>query len=221
MKCPGSFFVTVKMLFCRCADFARMCVVAATLLNKASVRLEARCIIKHPAGIRDKAKRYARLYSKSSKPTHCARRPASARAELLAWAKARDFRNRATEYLNGARVASDSNVQRRFVDIAQHYRLLAEAEVSSADRMGAERREQSGTSQLDGSAELQTLRLKLRRFASQQTDQTVRSQCQAVDTKLAEVVHGDDPILRQVLANSVEQLEEAMRRSTMKKATAT
>jgi hypothetical protein len=99
--------------------------------------------------------------------------------------------------------------------------LLAEAEVSSAERMGAERREQSGTSQLDGSAELQTLRLKLRRFASQQTDQTVRSQCQAVDTKLAEVVHGDDPILRQVLANSVEQLEEAMRRSTTKKATAT
>jgi hypothetical protein len=81
---------------------------------------------------------------------------------ILARAKARDFRNRATEYLNGARVASDSNVQRRFVDIAQHYRLLAEAEVSSAERMGAERREQSGTSQLDGSAELQTLRLKLR-----------------------------------------------------------
>jgi hypothetical protein len=158
------------------------------------------------------------VYSKSSKPTHCARRPSSARAELLAWAKARNFRNRATEYLNGARVASDSNVQRRFVEIAQHYQTLAEAEASSADRMGSERREQSGTSH--GTVELQTLRLKLRRFANQQTDQTIRSQCQAVDTKLAEVLNGDDPILRQVLANSVEQLEEAVRRSPIEKATA-
>jgi hypothetical protein len=71
-------------------------------------------------------------------------------------------------------------------------------------------------------AEIQALRLKLQLFASQQTDQTVRSQCHAVDTKLAEVLEGDDPILRQVLANSVEQLEEAVRwatRSTIEKAT--
>ena len=99
--------------------------------------------------------------------------------------------------------------------------MLAAAEASSADRMGNERREQSETSQFDGTVELQTLRLQLQRFASQQTDQTIRSQCQAVDTKLVEVLNGDDPILRQVLANSVEQLEEAMRRSTTKKATAT
>ena len=71
-------------------------------------------------------------------------------------------------------------------------------------------------------AEIQTIRLKLLAFADQQSDQTVRSQCLAVDARLAEVLEGDDPILRQVLANSVEQLEEALRwaaRSTIEKAT--
>jgi hypothetical protein len=71
-------------------------------------------------------------------------------------------------------------------------------------------------------AEIQALRLKLELFASRQTDQTVRSQCRAVDTKLAEVLEGDDPILRQVLANSVEQLEKTVSRatrSTIEKAT--
>ena len=34
-----------------------------------------------------------------------------------------------------------------------------------------------------------------------------------------EVLEGDDPILRQVLANSVEELEEALRRSRIEKAT--
>jgi alkylhydroperoxidase family enzyme len=71
-------------------------------------------------------------------------------------------------------------------------------------------------------AEIQALRLKLQLFASRQSDATVRSQCLAVDTKLAEALEGDDPILRQVLANSVEQLEEALRWaacSTIEKAT--
>jgi hypothetical protein len=71
-------------------------------------------------------------------------------------------------------------------------------------------------------AEIQALRLKLQLFASRQSDAAVRSQCLAVDTKLAEVLEGDDPILRQILANSVEQLEEAVRwatRSTIEKAT--
>ena len=54
----------------------------------------------------------------------------------MVWAKARDFRDRATEYLNRARVASDGDVQRRFVDIAQHHRILAEAEASNAGRLG-------------------------------------------------------------------------------------
>ena len=72
-------------------------------------------------------------------------------------------------------------------------------------------------------AEIQALRLKLQLFASRQTDATVRSQCVAVDTRLAEALEGDDPILRQVLANSVDQLEEALRqaaRSTIEMATA-
>ena len=64
----------------------------------------------------------------------------SAREELLAWAKARDFRDRAIEYLNRARHEPDGDVQSRFVDIARHYRILAEAEASNAGRMGNERR---------------------------------------------------------------------------------
>jgi hypothetical protein len=71
-------------------------------------------------------------------------------------------------------------------------------------------------------AEIQSIRLKLLAFADRQSDQTVRSQCLAVDAKLAEVLEGDDPMLRQVLANSVEQLEEALgwaARSTIEKAT--
>ena len=159
------------------------------------------------------------MYPKGSDPTYrqIARRSSRARDELLVWAKARDFRDRATEYLNRARVEPDGDVQRRFVDVAQHYRILAEAEASNAGRLGNERRGQSETSQSgspNGSIEVQALRLKLQLFASQQTDQTVRSQCQAVDKKLAEVVEGNHPPLRQVLARHVEQLERALRRST-------
>jgi hypothetical protein len=135
----------------------------------------------------------------------------------MVWAKARDFRDRATEYPNRARVASDGDVQRRFVDIAQHYRILAEAEASNAGRLGNERRGQAETSQSgrpNRSIEVQALRLKLQLFASQQTDQTIRSQCHAVDEKLAEVVEGNHPTLRQVLARHVEHLEKALRRST-------
>ena len=70
-------------------------------------------------------------------------------------------------------------------------------------------------------AEIQALRLKRQLFASRQTDATVRSQCLDVDTRLAEVLERDDPILRQILADSVEQLEEVLRwaaRSTIEKA---
>ena len=147
------------------------------------------------------------------------RRSSPARDELLVWAKARDFRDRATEYLNRARLEPDGDVQRPFLDVAQHYRILAEAEASNAGRLGNERRGQSETSQSgsrNGSIEVQALRLKLQLFASQQTDQTIRRQCHAVDKKLAEVIEGNHPTLRQVLANSVEQLEEAVRRSTIR-----
>ena len=70
--------------------------------------------------------------------------------------------------------------------------------------------------------EIQAVRLKLQLFASRQTDQTVRLQCHAVDTRLAEILEGDDPILRQVLAISVEELEATVRwatRSAIEKAT--
>jgi hypothetical protein len=60
---------------------------------------------------------------------------------------------------------------------------------------------------------IQTLRLKLHLFASEQTDQTVRSQCQAVDTRLAESLEGDDPMLRQILGDSVEQVEAILHRA--------
>jgi len=60
-------------------------------------------------------------------------------------------------------------------------------------------------------AEIQTVRLRLVAFTDRQSDRTVRSQCLAIDARLAEVLEGDDPIRRQVLANSVEQLEEAIR----------
>jgi len=69
-------------------------------------------------------------------------------------------------------------------------------------------------------AEIQALRLKLLAFADQQSDQSVRFQCAELDARLAEALEGDDTILHQVLANSVERLEEALRRSTIEKATA-
>jgi hypothetical protein len=67
-----------------------------------------------------------------------------AREELLAWATARDFRDRAIDYLNrAAHFSSDADVQRRFIAIARHYRLLAQAEADKAERLADARREQS------------------------------------------------------------------------------
>jgi hypothetical protein len=64
-----------------------------------------------------------------------------ARDELLAWARARDFRERAIEYLNrAAHLSSDGDVQRRFIAIARHYRLLAQAEADKAERLADARR---------------------------------------------------------------------------------
>jgi hypothetical protein len=156
------------------------------------------------------------MYPKSSGQDHrqVTRSPSSARYELLAWAKARNLRDRPAEYLNDARVASDSSVQRRLNDIAQHYRVLAEAEAKGACRLGNERRDKSRTSEngnSDGRAEIQALRLKLRQFASQQSDQIVQARCLALDQKLAEISEGNDRNLGQVLEN-VQQLEQALRR---------
>lgn len=149
------------------------------------------------------------MYPKSSGQSHrqVARSPSSARHELLAWAKARNLRDRAAGYSNDARVASDSGVQRRLNDIAQHYRLAAAAEAKDAGRLGNERREKSKASEnggSDGRPEIETLRLKLRQFASQQTDQIVQARCLAVDQTLAEISEGNDLNLRRVVANHIQ-----------------
>ena len=61
--------------------------------------------------------RYSQVYPKGSDPTfrRITRRSSRARDELLAWAKARDFREQATQYLNRARLEPEGDVQRRFV----------------------------------------------------------------------------------------------------------
>ncbi len=89
------------------------------------------------------------MYPKSSGQNHrqVTRSPSNARDELLAWAKARNLRDRAAECLNDARVASDRGAQRRLNDIAQHYRLAAAAEAKDAGRLGNERREKSKSSE--------------------------------------------------------------------------
>jgi hypothetical protein len=54
--------------------------------------------------------------------------------------RAREYWDRAVEYLKLARAASDPDVQSRFLAIARHYRMLADAEERSAEHKGAERR---------------------------------------------------------------------------------
>ena len=61
-------------------------------------------------------------------------------------------------------------------------------------------------------AEIQALRLKLHHLSSQQHDPAVQFHCVAVHSNLAQALEGrDDPMLREVLASSVEQLEKALR----------
>jgi hypothetical protein len=55
-----------------------------------------------------------------------------ARDELRDWARAPEYWDRAIRYLKLARIASDQDVQRRFVAIARHYRALALAEEREA-----------------------------------------------------------------------------------------
>jgi hypothetical protein len=161
------------------------------------------------------------MYLKSSKQSHrqATRSPSTARDELLAWARARNLRDRAAKYQNDARDASNTGFQRRLNDIAQHYRLAAAAEATDAGRLGNERREKSKISEngtFGGRAEIKTIRLKLRQFASQQTDQIVRARCLALDEKLAEIAEGNDLNLRRVLADHIQHLEQALRRSNGK-----
>ena len=60
--------------------------------------------------------------------------------------------------------------------------------------------------------EIQALRVKLHHFGSGQQNPAVQFHCLAVDSNLAQALDGrDDPMLREVLASSVEQLENAVR----------
>ena len=60
-------------------------------------------------------------------------------------------------------------------------------------------------------AEIHALRLKLYHFANRQSDPTVQSRCLTVGSMLGKAVERDDPTVREDLAKSVEQLEEALR----------
>jgi hypothetical protein len=63
-------------------------------------------------------------------------------------------------------------------------------------------------------AEIKALRAKLIHFSSRQQDATVQFHCLLIDSNLAQALLGrDDPMLREVLASSIGQLEEALRRS--------
>ena len=57
-----------------------------------------------------------------------------ARRILISWARAREYRDGETGYLQLARSASDPDVRDRFITIAQHYRSLAEIEQRIADQ---------------------------------------------------------------------------------------
>jgi hypothetical protein len=55
------------------------------------------------------------------------------------------------------------------------------------------------------------LRPQLHHFGSQQHDPAVQFHCLVVDSNLAQALDGrDDPMLREILASSVEQLEKAL-----------
>jgi hypothetical protein len=62
-------------------------------------------------------------------------------------------------------------------------------------------------------AEIKALRATLTHFSSGQRDPTVQFHCLLIDSNLAQALLGrDDPMLREVLASSIGQLEEALRR---------
>jgi hypothetical protein len=77
--------------------------------------------------------------SASSMLDHDRRQQPGARELLLRWARAHAYWDRAAEYCELARLASDADVRQRFVVIAQHYRTLAKAEERSAEQAGAQR----------------------------------------------------------------------------------
>jgi hypothetical protein len=63
-----------------------------------------------------------------------------ARSELRNWALAHEYWDRSAKSLDLASGETNPDVQDRYVRIAEHYRMLAEAEERSADRKGLDRR---------------------------------------------------------------------------------
>jgi hypothetical protein len=59
-------------------------------------------------------------------------------------------------------------------------------------------------------AEIQALRVELHHFGCQQRDPAVQFHCLAVESNLVEALERDDPMLREVLASSVAQLDKAL-----------
>jgi hypothetical protein len=64
----------------------------------------------------------------------------AARSELRNWALAHEYWSRSAKFLALACGESNADVQDRYASVAEHYRMLAEAEERSADRKGLERR---------------------------------------------------------------------------------
>ena len=63
-------------------------------------------------------------------------------------------------------------------------------------------------------AEIKALRAKLNRFSSEQKDPSVQFYCLLVDSNLAQALLGrDDPMLREVLATSIAQLQKVLQRA--------
>ena len=68
-------------------------------------------------------------------------------------------------------------------------------------------------------AEIEALRGQLDQFASLQRDPAVQSYCFAISATLAETLERDDPMLRELLTASIDELEKALRAMRLAKET--
>jgi hypothetical protein len=67
-------------------------------------------------------------------------KPFGTREEIPQWTRAETYRNQAISYLKLAGMTVDLDVQNRFIKIAQHCRMLADAEERDAESRGIGRR---------------------------------------------------------------------------------
>jgi len=63
-----------------------------------------------------------------------------AQEELRRWASVRKYREQAIRYLEITRTTGDPGAQNRFIEVAEHYRSLADAEERDAESRAEERR---------------------------------------------------------------------------------